>query len=124
MTKSYRDLLVWQQGIVLVKEVYTLTKQFPKDEIYGLMSQIRRSAVSVPSNIAEGQARNSDNEFRRFLLIALGSLAELDTQIEISSLLGYLEESDTTQVQEKVIELRRMLFGLINSLSQKDQPTI
>ena len=116
-SKSYRDLLVWQKGIDLVKVIYSLTSQFPKKEIYGLTNQVQRSAVSVPSNIAEGQARSSSKEFTRFLRIALGSLAEVDTQIEIANQLGYVEKEATDNIQEKIIELRKMLFGLIKSLA-------
>ena len=87
--KSYRDLRVWQSAMELVVDVYRLTGKFPKNEDYGLTSQVRRAAVSVPSNIAEGHARVSGKEFHRFLLIALGSLAELETQLMISEKLGY-----------------------------------
>lgn len=87
--KSYRDLRVWQSAMELVTDVYCLTNKFPKNEDFGLTSQVRRAAVSVPSNIAEGHARVSDKEFYRFLSIALGSLAELETQLMISEKLGY-----------------------------------
>jgi four helix bundle protein len=90
--RSYRDLTVWQKAIGLVELVYKETSSFPPDESYGLCNQMRRCAVSIPSNIAEGQGRNSHKEFKRFLRIALGSLAELDTQLEISLRLGYVDE--------------------------------
>ena len=91
--KHYKDLLVWQKAIALVTQVYVVTRSFPREERYGLTSQIRRAAVSVPSNIAEGQARLTPGEFRQSLGIAKGSLAELDTQLIIAENLGYLTES-------------------------------
>ncbi|HDL20205.1 MAG TPA: four helix bundle protein [Nitrospirae bacterium] len=88
--QSFRDLKIWAMGIELVKEIYQLTKLFPHEELYGLTSQLRRAAVSVPSNIAEGHIRGHKAEFRQFLFIALGSLAELETQLIISGELGYV----------------------------------
>ena len=117
--RSYRELQVWHKGIELVTKVYGLTIKFPKSENYGLTSQIQRSAVSVPSNIAEGQARQHTGEFRQFLYVALGSLAELDTQIEIAKLLNYLSDDDWHSCQNQIIELRKMLHGLINKLPKK-----
>ena len=114
--KYYRDLQVWQKGIELVKEIYLLTKQFPKEEIYGLSSQIRRASVSIPSNIAEGQARKHTAEFRQFLYIALGSLAEVDTQLELPIQLSYLSQNDIPKAANLVLELRKMLYSLINKL--------
>ena len=115
-SKNYRDLMVWQKGIDLVKEVYLLSDQFPNQELYGLTNQIRRAAVSVPSNIAEGQGRNNNKEFKRFLKIALGSLAEIDTQLEISQILGFISNEQMEQFQENITNLRRMIFGLIKNL--------
>src|SRR4030067_692480 len=92
--KNYRDLMVWQLGVKLAKEVYTLTNKFPRHEIYGLADQLRRAAVSVPSNIAEGQARRAPTDFRRFLHISLGSLAEVDTQLVLAQEFGYLGPTD------------------------------
>lgn len=89
---SYRDLLVWQKAMSIVTEVYSLTQTFPASEIYGLISQIRRSAVSIPSNIAEGYGRHSTGDYKRFLQIAVGSLFELQTQIEIASNLNYISK--------------------------------
>ena len=89
--KSYQDLLVWQKSIKLTTRVYALTKRFPKDEMYGLSSQLRRAAVSIPSNVAEGHARQHNKEFKQFLHIALGSVAEVDTQLFIARELGYIE---------------------------------
>lgn len=88
---SYRDLLVWQKAVDLVTEIYRLTRQYPKDELYGITGQLRRAAVSIPSNIAEGQARLSTGEFRQFLGNAKGSLAEVETQLVISGKLDYMD---------------------------------
>ena len=88
--KTYRDLLVWQKAMALVTDTYALTKKYPKDELFGLCSQTRRSAVSVPSNIAEGYGRRSTQDYLRFLNVSLGSLYELQTQLEIAGNLGYL----------------------------------
>jgi len=107
---SYRDLLVWQKSMILAKEVYLLSGNFPKEEMYGLTSQIRRSAISVPSNIAEGRGRGGDREFVRFLQIALGSLYELQTQMELAQQLGLTENI------ESVIGLSYELEKMINSL--------
>ncbi|HSV86226.1 MAG TPA: four helix bundle protein [Levilinea sp.] len=92
--RSYRDLIVWQKGIELAKRIYMITKKFPSSEVYGLTNQLRRAAVSIPSNIAEGQSRQSTKEFIHFLHISLGSLSELDTQIVIAKELEYLSDSD------------------------------
>jgi four helix bundle protein len=115
---GYRDLLVWQKGIALVKEVYVLTRGFPDDERFGLVSQMRRAAVSIPSNIAEGQARHTTGEFVQFLSYAEGSLAELDTQVRVSTELGICRGAMVAQVAtiaQLADELRRML----NSLRRK-----
>jgi four helix bundle protein len=101
--KSYKDLTVWQAGVQLVTDVYRLTAGFPKSESFGLSNQIQRSAVSIPSNIAEGHARLSDKEFHHFLTIALGSLAELETQLVIAENLSYAA-SDKMQVLLKSCE--------------------
>ena len=108
---SYRDLIVWQKGMLLCKEVYLLTKNFPKEEIYGLTSQIRRCAVSIPSNIAEGKGRGRDKEFVRFLRISLGSLYELNTQLELSHNLNYIKNIDT--IFDLSFEIEKMLNALI-----------
>ena len=114
---SYRDLIVWQKAMDLTKQVYQLTKSFPKDEIYGLTSQIRRCSVSIPSNIAEGRGRNSDKEFIRFLNISLGSLYELQTQLELALAFQYISNID--EVNNASIEIEKMLNALINSKKQK-----
>ncbi len=114
---SYRDLIVWQKAMALAKQVYLITKTFPKDEIYGLTSQIRRCSVSVPSNIAEGRGRGSDKEFIRFLNIALGSVYELQTQLELALSFNYVSNYD--EINELSIEVEKMLNALINSKKQK-----
>ena len=116
-SNSYRDLIVWQKAMELTKKVYQITKTFPKDEIYGLTSQIRRCSVSVPSNIAEGRGRNSDKEFIRFLNISLGSLYELQTQLELALAFKYISSVD--EVNNASIEIEKMLNALINSKKQK-----
>ncbi len=108
---GYRDLIVWQKAMLLCKEVYFLTKSFPKEEVYGLTSQVRRCAISIPSNIAEGKGRNSDKEFIRFLQISLGSLYELQTQLELSLQLDFTKNIDT--VLNLSIEIEKMLNSLI-----------
>ncbi len=117
--RSYRDLKIWQKGIELVKAVYALTRTFPKHETYALADQLRRSSVSVPSNIAEGQARQHTGEFRRFLYIALGSAAEVDTQIVIAQELGYISEQEAAVIQQLVVEIRKMTYTLISRLPKK-----
>ena len=112
--KSHRDLDVWQQSIGLVREIYLVTRIFPPEEQYCLTNQMRRAAVSVPSNIAEGAARDSSKEFKRFLAISRGSLAELETQVLIAADLGYLEHCST--ISQKIEHIRKMLHGLYNSV--------
>jgi len=118
--KSFKDLDVWNKGIDFVAEIYKLTSRFPKDELYGLVSQMRRAAVSIPSNIAEGQGRKNAKEFIQFLYIAKGSLAEIETQLIICERLKFIADA---QVQiEKMKVLRMMLIGLINKLSNSTKP--
>jgi four helix bundle protein len=113
---GFKDLLVWRKGIQLVKEIYKLTKPFPADEKFGLISQMRRAAVSIPSNIAEGQARKTTGEFIQFLSHAEGSLAELDTHLVLAVELGYSNTSQVASATELVSELKRMLNGLRRTL--------
>jgi len=120
MSNHYRDLEIWRKGVDLVKQTYTITKQFPNDEMYGLTSQVRRAAVSVPSNIAEGQSRHSQKEFRQFLAIALGSIAELETQMIIACELGYTGEQCTKEILALTDTLTRMTKGLIKSLTAQN----
>src|SRR3954463_12810195 len=114
--KAYTDLIAWKKAITLVKDVYAATKNFPRDEIYGLTSQLRRAAVSVPSNIAEGQGRGSTNEFRHFLGNSKGSLFEVQTQVHIAKELGYIEAAHAARLIESSDEVGRIINGLIKSL--------
>jgi four helix bundle protein len=116
MGQSYRDLVAWQKAMALVTQVYQATRKFPRDEMYGLANQLRRAAVSVPSNIAEGQARFSSREFRHFLSHARGSLVEVETQLCIAQSLGYLTPEQSKQILSAVSELGRILNGLIASI--------
>lgn len=118
MVKSYKDLLVWQKSMSLVFEVYRVIGNLPKEELYALSSQIRRSAVSVPSNIAEGQQRNSTKEFINFLSIAKGSNAELQTQLIICVGLHYLSEDEINTAMQLSNEVGKMLNALIDKLRQ------
>ena len=114
--KTYKDLTVWQKSIELVVITYELTDKFPKEEIFGLTSQIRRATVSIPSNIAEGKMRGGDIEFRRFLLIAFASGAELETQIEIAKKLEFGEKEKYQKIDNILSEVMRMLNSLTNNL--------
>lgn len=114
--KTHIDLDVWKFAIEFVTEIYKLTNHFPQSEIYGLSSQMRRSAVSIPSNIAEGAARNSKKEFSHFLSIALGSIAEIETQLIISNNLNYIDSVTLTETITKLSSIRKMTFGLKRSL--------
>jgi four helix bundle protein len=114
--KTYRDLLTWQKSLALVTEIYRVSRSFPKDEVYGLAQQMRRSAVSIPSNIAEGYGRNSTSDYVRFLRVASGSLYELQTQAEIALNLRYLKKSDFDKLYESSREIERMLSSLIRKL--------
>ncbi len=111
---SHKDLKVWQEAMNLVVVVYDITKLFPSDEVYGLTSQLRRAVVSIPSNIAEGAGRKGSKEFSRFIYIALGSLAEVETQIEIAHRLNYLTSID--DINKNIYFIRKMLSNLIKSL--------
>ncbi|WP_250125710.1 four helix bundle protein [Chroococcidiopsis sp. CCMEE 29] len=116
---SFRDLRIWQVGMELAVEVYHLTQKFPKQEIYGLSCQIQRAVISIPSNVAEGHARDSTKEFLHFLSIALGSLFELETQLLLAGRLGYLAQKDLEIVLSKTEEIGRMIRGLQKSLKAK-----
>ena len=115
--KHYKELLVWQKGINLAKLVYKLTMRFPADERYGLTSQMRRAAVSIPSNIAEGQARKGTNEFLQFLSVAEGSLAELETQLLLSVELGFAQQAEVDPSLQEIDELQKMTVALKRKLS-------
>jgi len=114
--RPHRDLDVWKKSIHFVKEIYQATESFPKSELYGLISQMRRAAVSIPSNIGEGAARKSNKEFKQFLNIAQGSISELDTQIELTKMLNYIDKNLYNALMEKLSGISKMLFGLSRSL--------
>lgn len=113
---DYKKLKVWQDSVSLVTEIYLITKNFPKEEKYGLISQINRSAVSVPSNIAEGAGRNTNGEFKHFIGNAAGSLYELETQLIVAKNINYLKDVDFELLIEKIDVLKKMLFKLISTL--------
>ena len=115
--RHYKELQIWQKGMALAKLVYKLTQKFPDAERFGLVSQMRRAAVSVPSNIAEGQARQGTREFLQFLSHAGGSLAELETQVLLSEELGYCKTPETAKIGETIAELQKMLFAIRSKLS-------
>lgn len=120
--KSYKDLIVWQKAMDLVELVYQAIKAFPREELYGLTNQLRRAAVSIPSNIAEGQARNSTAEFRNFLSIARGSLAEVETQLLIAHRLRYIEIAKLQELQAVQIEVNKMTNALMSKLVTNHSP--
>ena len=115
--RDYKDLQVWQKGMELAKGIYRLTRDFPSDEKFGLVSQMRRAAVSVPSNLAEGQARNTTGEFVQFISHAEGSLAELDTQLRLAVALGFCKSTDAKVLGSQVIEMQKMLKVLRRRLT-------
>lgn len=117
--KSYEDLIVWQKGKVLAVEIYRISKLFPKEELYGMTSQLRRSSVSIPSNIAEGHGRSSTAEFVRFLEIARGSLYETLTQLDICREVGLLADSQYSPLREQAKEIEKMLNSLLSKLRLK-----
>ena len=119
-TSDFKNLKLWNKAMDLTKLVYGLTKSFPEEERYGLTSQIRRCAVSIPSNIAEGHARNSDKEFVHFLKIALGSNAELETQVILSNYFGYLNDEDLILIQNETKSIRKMIISLIKYLNSNN----
>ena len=114
--RGFKDLVAWQRGISLVEQVYDSSRSWPADERFGLVAQIRRAAVSVPSNVAEGNARTGTREFLHHVSIAFGSLAEVETHVVIAERLGFLDKGHAQQLYESVINARRPLFGLIRSL--------
>jgi four helix bundle protein len=117
--ESYKDLIAWQKSMALVRDIYRLTSAFPQDEIYGLTSQLRRAAVSVPSNIAEGQGRLSVGEFKQFIGHARGSAFEVETQVLIARDLGYVGQPETEAVLSRIQEIGRILSGLLASLGHR-----
>ena len=117
--KSYRDLEVWQRSMRLAKRIYQVTQKFPTEERFGLTNQLRRAGVSVPSNLAEGHARFGPGEFSRFLSIAMGSVAELETQILLSQDLGYVSEAVTHELLAELDVIGKMLRGLAKSIDRR-----
>jgi four helix bundle protein len=122
MGQHFKDLVVWQKAMEMVTEVYKLTDNFPQREVYSLTNQIRRAAVSVPSNIAEGQAHHNNREFVHFLRHSSGSLAELETQLHIAENLGYTDATSTAKILLRVHEVGRILNGLIGSIREQIDP--
>ena len=114
---DHKNLEAWKSAMELVTQIYQTTQSFPREELFGLTSQLRRSAISIPSNIAEGAGRNSDKEFIRFLKVALGSLAELDTQVQIARRVNFLH--DSRQLENQIIQVRRLVLGLLRYLHSK-----
>jgi len=114
--KDYKDLKVWQTGIEIVDKIYAVTANFPKDELYGLVSQMRRASVRIPSNVAEGFARHHAKEYKQFLYISLGSCAELDTQLVIANRRKYITKKILEELAEDINHESRMLVSLINKL--------
>lgn len=112
--RDFRNLTVWSRSHTFVIKVYQITRKFPKEEIYGLTSQIRRAAMSIPTNIAEGCGRKSDADFCRFLQISVGSASEVDYELQLAYELGYLTETEYDELAKEVIEIRRMIAKLID----------
>lgn len=115
--QHYRDLIAWQKAMELVVEIYRVTESFPKSEVFSLTNQLRRAAVSIPCNIAEGQGRSTTKDFVHFLHVSKGSLQEVETQIELGSRFKYLSETECQNIATRTAEVGRILNGLIRSLS-------
>lgn len=116
---SYKDLIVWQKAVASVTSVYALTKSFPQEEKFGIVNQLNRAAVSIPSNIAEGWGRESSKNYLQFLKIARGSLMETETLLVISKNLNYISDSQFSTITQEIEEVSKILQGLINSVQQK-----
>jgi four helix bundle protein len=121
MVQSFRDLIVWQRAIQLSVVIYRLTKEFPREEVYGLTSQIRRAAVSIPSNIAEGHGRLTTGEYRQFLGVARGSNFELQTQLEIARALGFGDSKQLDEAEGLSFEVGKMISAIITAIKDKGQ---
>src|SRR5262245_35337049 len=119
MVRNYKDLDAWRYAMDLTEQCYRLTREFPKEELFGITSQIRRAAVSIPANIAEGQGRNTTREFAHFLGIARGSLSELETHLELASRFGFVDESKCADVMELAARVQRILAGLRKAVKAK-----
>jgi four helix bundle protein len=124
MSGSYRDIKVWQKAIELVVDIYSCTRSLPKEEMYGLVGQLRRAAVSVPSNIAESKGRRTDKEFLLFLHHARGSVFEAETQLTIAGLLGYIPETEVRRLGNSAGEMARMLSGLIKAIGSDESKQV
>lgn len=122
MNKPHKKLNAWSDAVDLAQQIYRVTERFPSNEQFGLTSQIQRAAVSIPSNIAEGAARQTKKEFLNFLHIAKGSLSELDTQLEIARRLEYLDQARWETLDERLERIDRMLSGLVRSLRRRNNP--
>lgn len=116
---EYKKLKVWQESVSLVKDIYLITNEFPRQERYGLVSQINRAAVSIPSNIAEGAGRSTNGEFKNFLSTASGSSFELETQLLIAKDLNYFGDQELTQLRNKIVRIQKMIYNLLKSLTIK-----
>ncbi|KFF16129.1 four helix bundle protein [Flavobacterium hydatis] len=117
---NFKKLLIWQKSMSLITKIYISTNNFPKEEVFGLTSQIRRSSISIPSNIAEGYGRESNKDFLRFLNISIGSLFEMQTQLEIAKNISYLNEDEFNNLYEDSREVERMLVSFINKLKERN----
>ena len=117
---DFRKLLIWQKSMALITKIYFSTNNFPKEEIFGLTSQIRRSSISIPSNIAEGSGRESDKDFLRFLNISIGSLFEMQTQLEIAKNIAYLNQEEFNNLYEDSREVERMLVAFIKKIKDRN----
>ena len=117
--RTFKDLIAWQKSYELCRNVYLVSKEFPRSELFGLTSQMKRSALSIPSNIAEGYTRPSTNDYLRFLYIAYSSLAELETQLILATDLNYLPKDKSSEIKQSQMEVQRILLGLIKSLKSK-----
>lgn len=117
---NFRDLKIWQRAVKLVEKIYTITKKFPKVETFGLTLQMKRSSVSIPSNVAEGFARSGNKEYRHFLFISRGSCAELATQLIISSNLGYICKDEANMIIDETDQISRMTMSLINKIDERE----
>ena len=120
MDKPHKKLDVWRMSMAAAQTVYKITNTFPGEEKFGLISQMRRAVVSIPSNITEGAARQGKKEFKNFLSMAQGSLSELDTQLELAIALGYLSVEKSNKLSEQLVRIDKMLSALIRSLKKKD----
>lgn len=118
--RPHRRLDVWKRSLLLTREIYKTTSAFPKSEEYGLVSQMRRAAVSIPSNLAEGAGRKGSKEFKQFLNIAQGSISELDTQIELALMLGYISTDQHEGLNSELTDISKMLYGLSRSLVKSE----